>query len=161
MIDKPAVVFLNTNGVFLLIILAFSYFWFFKEEKKEALRVIFSVLIAGSLAIFLKELFNLPRPYAVDNLTPLAGLRQLSGFPSVHSALAFSVATSVSLRKKSFGLLLIVLAIIIGLGRILANVHYPIDVIFGVVIGVIIAVFIEQLRFPKLGRLAKIKKSRA
>jgi undecaprenyl-diphosphatase len=153
MIDRPLINFLNTDGVFILTLLALWYLWFVKREKMEAVRVIFSVFLAGLVAIVLKEMFGLPRPFMVSNVTPEAGLAIFSSFPSFHSAVAFSLAATVTFQKKRLGAALMFIAFLIGLGRILANVHYPEDVFFGVVIGIVIAALTQNLfKNPRLDR---------
>jgi len=147
MIDSVVIRFLNTSGVFLLVLGALVYLWWIEKEQREALRVLFSVLAAGLVVILLKELFLVPRPFEVERADPLAGLTVLSGFPSFHSALAFSVATTVAFRRRGVGILMMLLALMVGVGRVLANVHYPMDVMVGVIIGVVIATTIHEVRF--------------
>lgn len=144
MINKPFVVFLNTNGVFFLIGIALVYLWFVRREKNEVFRVLASVLVASVVALTIKELFEVPRPFMIGPTEAMAGLTQLSSFPSMHTAIAFSVATTVSFRGRRFGILLFLVAGLIAFGRILANVHYPVDIFFGIIIGVTISHFIEN-----------------
>lgn len=139
MINSEWVRFLNTNGVFVLVGTAMIYLWVVEKERGIALKVMMSVVVAGVLAVVLKELFMLPRPFAIEEKSAMAGLTALSGFPSFHSALAFSAATTVTLRKKNFGIILMILAGLVCVGRVMANVHYPVDVLAGVIIGVMVA----------------------
>jgi membrane-associated phospholipid phosphatase len=145
MINEPLIVFLNTDGVFLLIFFALCYLWFVEGEKKEATWVMLSVFLAGIVAVAFKEIFALPRPFLLTNKAPEAGLAFLYGFPSLHSALAFSLATTVTFTKKRMGAILMFLAFLIAVGRVAARVHYPEDVFFGVVIGVVMAALIQNI----------------
>lgn len=147
MINYAWVRFINTNGVFILVIIAIAYLWFIKKEQDEAVRVVLSVLIASVFALVIKELFLIPRPFAVNREAALAGLTQFSSFPSVHSAIAFSAATTVTFQGKRFGLVLVALAGVLAFGRVLANVHYPIDIMAGIMIGILISHLIENTSF--------------
>ncbi len=64
--------------------------------------------------------------------TPLQG-----GLPSGHAALAFSIATSVSLTTKDpiISLLTIALAIMVSHSRLLLNIHSLREVVFGALTG--------------------------
>jgi membrane-associated phospholipid phosphatase len=54
--------------------------------------------------------------------------------------LAATIASIVFLKSKTFGLFLWLLAILVGLGRILALVHHPIDIIASAVIAIVATV---------------------
>jgi undecaprenyl-diphosphatase len=132
MINYPVIRLLNTFGVFILVAAAIYYLWFIKKEEDEAVRVVISVLVASAFAISLKEFFNTPRPFFVSKETAMAGLSQLPSFPSLHSAIAFAAATSVTFQGKKFGIFLLFAASLLAAGRVLANVHYPVDIFFGI-----------------------------
>lgn len=139
--------FLNTVGVFIFVAAIFTYLLFIQKNRREALEVLLSVIIAGIASILLKELFSEPRPFLMSTKEPLAGLDYMSSFPSFHTSLAFAAATTVFYRQKTLGTILLIIGLIIGIGRILANVHYPIDIAFGILIGVLTALFFEQFKF--------------
>lgn len=147
MINDPFIVFLNTQGIFLLIIFVVVLEWFVLKKREIALHAIFSVITAFVIAIVLKELFNVPRPFSMPGVESRAGLTQLSSFPSIHSALAFSLATTVALHQKYFGVFFLVIAALISIGRVAASVHYPMDIAFGVLIGVLVGVFFDRVHF--------------
>lgn len=141
MLADPLVVFFNTYGFFLLLLCAF---WIsLKEKNRDKLtqQLLFSVFFAIVASIFIKTLFGTPRPFMENGSEVFAGLARSSSFPSSHTAVAFAAATSIALSRKRMGVILLVFAIMIGWGRIIANVHYPVDVLFGVVIGVSLAMF--------------------
>lgn len=142
-------VFLNTYNVFVLVALVLIYFWFINKQKAETIRIFLSVFFAAVISLLLKYSFSYPRPFEVENTRALAGLSTSPSFPSLHTAIAFAAATNVTFHKRSVGIILLFIALVIGLGRILANVHYPMDIFTGVIIGVSLAVFIETLYLPQ------------
>lgn len=153
---NPIIVFANSIGVFIFIAAAVIYVWI-RGRRELALHTLFTVGIAGIITIVLKELFLTPRPFIVNGEEPLAGLAYLSSFPSAHAAVAFAAATTIALHSSRLGLFLIVIAGFIGLGRVAADVHYPIDIAFGVLVGVTIALFFEHVHiYPKRKNKARL-----
>ena len=90
----------------------------------------------------------------VNPITPIAvaiaGLAGLASFPSTHTALAFSLATTVALHQPYLGVFLLVISALIGIGRVAANVHFPVDIAFGVLLGVLVGVFFDQIHFKNI-----------
>jgi undecaprenyl-diphosphatase len=142
--------FLNTHGVFILIFVVLFYMWFIRRSKEETIHIIVAIFVAGAASLFLKEIFNIPRPYIVYDLEPQAGFSvRTASLPSLHTTLAFALATIVTLHQRKLGICLFVLASIIGFGRIVAHVHYPIDVAFGAIVGSVFALLVENIRLPR------------
>ncbi len=65
-------------------------------------------------------------------------------FPSAHTTLAFSLAVTIFLHDKKVGFWYLLGALLIGTARVLANVHFPIDIVGGAFIGTFTAVLIEK-----------------
>lgn len=107
-------------------------------------------LLAGSIAWFtaqlVKWLHHTPRPFEINGATTFTLWAKPDGsFPSGHTALAFALATSILLHRRNLGLIFIAAALLVGTGRVLSNVHYPIDIIAGAAIGVTTALFFHRL----------------
>ena len=126
------------------------YEYFVVREKEVATHALFSVATTLVVTIILKELFLVPRPYMQMGIEPEAGLAIFSSFPSAHAALAFALATSVGLHQKRIGIFCLVIASLVAIGRVAAFVHYPIDIAFGVLVGVLVAVFFDTIHFSKV-----------
>lgn len=138
--------FLNTHGVFVLFIFVLGYLWFWEKSKEEVKHILVASIIAGVVALLLKELFDVPRPYLTQGVLPLAGYSvRTSSLPSVHTTLAFALATTVALHQRRSGIIILLIAALIGFGRIVAHVHYPVDVALGAVVGTATALAIEKL----------------
>jgi len=61
------------------------------------------------------------------------------GFPSDHTSGAFAIAVALLLRHRVSGWVALVLATLIGVGRVMIGVHYPSDVVAGAVLGTLCA----------------------
>ena len=122
-----------------------------KIKKEQALHAFISSIVAWLTAEMLKSLTETTRPFIVNGADPLT-LTVPNGhsFPSAHTAVAFAIAVTIWLHDRSVGYVFILLAVLVGVGRILANVHYPIDIIGGAVVGIVVAVLIENIHPEKL-----------
>ena len=102
-----------------------------------------------STGMILRKIVKEPRPDDPENLT---------SFPSGHSLFAFTSAITLllCLRKKKYGIIAIVFAVLIACGRLLANRHYPVDVIVSSLIGCI-SVLISFYGLAVINRVFKLK----
>ena len=114
----------------------------FKKTRQTGL-----VMAAAMLCCFifgnviLKNVIGRPRPYVVDpNIVLLVKPSLESGsFPSGHTMNAFSATFVLILRQEKFYGLALALAIIIAFSRIYLMMHFPTDVLGGIVIAYIAA----------------------
>ena len=93
--------------------------------------------------IALKNIVARTRPYeVVEGLTLLVGKAHDYSFPSGHSCASFASAFAIfKLAPKKYGIPAIVLASLIAFSRLYVGIHYPTDVIAGILIGIISALF--------------------
>ncbi len=136
----PVVTLFGEDGIFwiciTLVLLCFN-----KTRKAGfvmALSVILGFLI-GNLT--LKPLVARSRPYWIDNNVNLLvkGLSDYS-FPSGHTLVCFECAVSLLMCKyKKAGVAALVLGFAVAFSRVYLYVHYPTDVIAGVVLGSLFA----------------------
>lgn len=96
-----------------------------------------ALLIAKTLGLFV----HTERPFVAHGVAPKASFLQNGGFPSDHVLLVFTITLVVWAVTKNVGLslLLLVLSILVGLGRVLALVHTPLDVAGGIICAVVAA----------------------
>jgi len=121
-----------------------------KMRKEQALHAIFAIIVAWSVSYIIKSLFPTLRPFYINGNPPLTlTIPKDSAFPSEHETIAFAMAVSVFLHNKKVGLLLLIGAIFVGIGRLLGNVHYFVDIIGGAFIGSISAIAIKRLHLFK------------
>lgn len=126
----------------LAISLILALVWFFARTKKNlrvriALFGLFSLCLSFVLSLIAAKLYNDPRPFAVGHFTPLITHSFDNGFPSDHTLPSATVAAIVWKYDKKAGTILLILAIIIGVARVLVGVHHVIDIIGSVVIAIV------------------------
>ena len=125
-----------------------------ENAKKIAILGLLALFISNGIAYILKPLIAEPRPFlALSNVDLLTPESEIYSFPSGHTTSSFAVATviglkySFMLKDKKYRLIypLIAFAALIGFSRVYIGVHYPLDVVFGAIIGTICALLVLKL----------------
>ena len=118
-----------------------------RKTRRCAYTMVLSYLIVFGLGQFvLKDLVARVRPCQIDQTIALLVERPTSySFPSTHTAWAFAAATSVFLHHKKAGIAVLVLAALIAFSRLYLFVHFPSDVLGGIVLGVAAALIAKVL----------------
>lgn len=93
-----------------------------------------SYLVAGDF--ILKPLFARPRPCDVNTaVTILVKRPHGHSFPSGHTASAFAAAFALCRQDRKLGSPALILAVFIAFTRLYLYVHFPTDILGGVVLG--------------------------
>jgi undecaprenyl-diphosphatase len=117
----------------------------FIERLKEIFRVIIACGVAWLLAEVLKLFFKTPRPpLALHNVHALFSETGYA-FPSGHAIFFSAIAVSLYFINKKVGYWFIFFALLIGLARITAGVHFPMDILGGFIIGSLVAYFMKNV----------------
>lgn len=127
--------------------------WFIdgKIKKEQVVHALFACLFAWIIAALIKHFFPTLRPFVVNGGETGVILRPTDGaFPSEHTTLAFALAITVFMHDRKIGWFFLIGALTVGIARVLANVHYPIDIIGGAFLGTLVAVIVEKLHFLDL-----------
>jgi undecaprenyl-diphosphatase len=120
-----------------------------QKKLKEIFYVFFSVIAAWLVSLVLKIILKIPRPFIeFNNVLPLLRPTDYS-FPSGHSAFFMATAVAIFLCHKKAGYFFILSALLIGIARIIAGVHYPVDILGGFIFGGILSYLILKL-FKKI-----------
>lgn len=120
---------------------------FFKKTRRAGIAVLLSYLLVFGVGQYvLKDWIARPRPCHLDETVSLLVARPASySCPSTHSAWAFAAATSVLLYFRKWGIVTMIVAALIGFSRMYLFVHFPSDVLFGAVLGVLLAIAAVKL----------------
>ena len=118
-----------------------------KKYRKCGLQVAVAMLltfIVGNL--ILKNMIHRDRPCWIDpSITLLVKSPSDFSFPSGHSMNGFTASVSILLCDKKLGIPAVILAAAIAFSRLYNFVHFPTDVIAGIVIGIVSALFVNYL----------------
>jgi undecaprenyl-diphosphatase len=111
--------------------------------------VVFAVLavaVADWFAIGLKAVFDVERPSArYSEPKTLVPAPHDGSFPSGHAATSFAAATVLSIARPRWAPAFYLLALAIGFSRVYVGVHYPLDIVGGAVLGIVVAIGLRML----------------
>lgn len=129
-----------------------SLFKLSKKEKRSI--IIFGAIVLPLIyltAVIAGHLYNNPRPFVVEHFVPLIPHGDDNGFPSDHTLLASAIASIWTIYNRRIGLILWGAALLIGIARVYAGVHHPIDIIGSALIAAVLTsglyVLIRRLKF--------------
>lgn len=111
-------------------------------------------IIASGIRLFYKH--ARPDPETLLELQLLLIRETQPSFPSGHTIFVFALATAVFLYNKKVGLWFYGAALLIGFSRIFVGVHWPLDILGGIVLGVPTTLLCDKL-YRKYKHLLGIK----
>lgn len=114
-----------------------------KKTRYCGITLLFSLAL-GALAgeLILKNIVQRLRPCQVNDAILLAIAAPNSfSFPSGHTCASFCATTVLFIYKKSAGICALLLAITIAFSRMYLFVHFPTDIIGGIILGVTAGIF--------------------
>jgi undecaprenyl-diphosphatase len=127
-------------------------------------------MIWAPIAAAIALLVNQPIVHAVAEKRPFAVMPHTltlihhaadPGFPSDHATASGALAIGIVLAHRKWGIAALILAALVAFSRVYVGVHYPVDVLAGLVLGGLVAGFGYFLAVPLLERLvAVIERSR-
>ena len=141
LLDK-VIVFFAVYFSYMVVILALGYFFFYRQSWREFFFVFFSVALAGALSKLFKFLIHTPRPIMVLPDIHTLFLKDSFAFPSDHAAVFAALGFSIFFLNRRAGYVFIIFALLIGLARIIAGVHFPIDILGGFILGTLTSYFV-------------------
>ena len=127
--------------------------WFIdgRIKREQVIHALMSCLVAWAVVVTIKYFFPTLRPFVTNGKEVDVIVKPFDGaFPSWHSAVAFALSVTVFMHERKVGWWFLLAALLIGVSRVIANVHYPADIIGGAFIGTIVAVIIEKTHLFRL-----------
>ena len=128
------------------------YLYYILKKKDEALYAFYSVLLGLCINQVIGIFYFHNRPF-MDGIGKVISYHlEDNSFPSDHTTFMLSIAFSLFFSKndKKLGLVLIVIGIIGASFRVFIGVHYPLDIIGGIVVGVVSAILIYKVQHKVL-----------
>lgn len=111
-----------------------------RKRWRAAGLLLLSALLIESLFcnVILKNMFTVPRPFDIRTGIDLLIPKPMDySFPSGHTGASFAAVTALFLSKYKYWAVALVLAVLISFSRLYLYVHYPTDVLGGIVLGVL------------------------
>ncbi len=102
------------------------------------------ILVPLSVLVFvtiLRDVIDRPRPYTKMDFEPFLKVKEAGrSFPSRHSASAMVIALAFLYLRPAAGIVMLVLAALVGVSRVVTGMHYISDVLAGILIAALAAV---------------------
>ncbi len=127
---------------FFIVVIGWLY-W--NISKREGFKLSAAVIFSAIVNEILKVAFHTLRPF--EKLDYIKGKRISTAngysFPSGHTqgATAFFITLAQIVRQRWFSIIAIIMLLLVGLSRIYLGVHWPVDVIGGIVLGIVLSYF--------------------
>jgi undecaprenyl-diphosphatase len=131
------VVFLASYLIFAVVLLAILAAYRTKKRREFIVALVLAGIIAWDLSAIAGSLFYNPRPFVSQNIEPLVAHGPDNGFPSQHTVLAMTLSAVIYFYWRRLAIMAFVLTLLVGAGRVWADVHSWIDIMGGLAIGAI------------------------
>ncbi|HEY0317500.1 MAG TPA: phosphatase PAP2 family protein [Solirubrobacterales bacterium] len=140
-VEDPLLFYVNVSEVLFIAALAIVFLaargprlagW-----RRASVAAVLSAGVALAIGKVISEIVDRARPFVADphGVHLFAGHAADPGFPSDHATAAFAIAVAILLRKRGWGIVALVAATVLSVGRVALGVHYPSDVLAGAALG--------------------------
>ncbi len=132
-----------------------------RDKRRELKMIVFAIASAILSRLIITEIiryfYHHFRPFEVFNFAPMI-YDYASSFPSGHAAFFFALATVIFLFHKKWGIVYFLGSFIIVLSRIMAGIHWPLDILGGMVVGIGSAILLASFTIWRTKRQIVITK---
>lgn len=135
------IIFFGTYFIYivLIIFLYFAYCAYKKRRNVATLTPYLGALVASVVSYGVVDAIRLfyhhARPFVTFNIQHLLTDSAYS-FPSAHTTVLFALATATYFFNKKLSYFIFIAGVIVGFARIAGGVHYPSDILGGMLIGI-------------------------
>ena len=134
---------------------AFLYFSLYMFRIKYAIlyfaRAAAAVFICIFVFLYIKSFFSRMRPYKKHDKVPIMYPPDKHSFPSGHTMIGFAISFSVGSYSFGSAILFYTIASLIAFSRVYVGLHYPLDVICGIVLGSVIGMLTNMAFYYIIG----------
>ena len=134
---------------------AFLYFSLYMFRIKYAIlyfaRAAAAVFICIFVFLYIKSFFSRMRPYKKHDKIPIMYPPDKHSFPSGHTMIGFAISFSVGSYSFGSAILFYTIASLIAFSRVYVGLHYPLDVICGIVLGSVIGMLTNMAFYYIIG----------
>lgn len=153
-------IWLDTIGIFFAkyfgyILIAVVFLLLIKNRKKYFPMVMIgftsAIFARFGLVGLIRWMWDRPRPFVENHVNLLFDKFNQPAFPSGHAAFFFALSLGVYFYNKKAGLLFFVASFLISFARVFSGIHWPFDIIAGILVGIFSGWLVYSL-FMKLSR---------
>lgn len=140
--------FLASNYALIISVALLVYLFEHKDKLKGVSDLIVVIITAGTAwtaATYLKLFFHTLRPFEVFPSVVTLVSQNGFAFPSGHAAFFMAIATSLWFYHKRLAIFFGISAILIGISRVIAGIHFPIDILGGLALGFILGMIMPLI----------------
>lgn len=116
----------------------------FPKTRKIGITALAAIAVSFILSqLVIKNIVGRVRPFEYFNWNlalMLVDIPHDSSFPSSHTSVSIAAAFAIFFCDKKFGIPAIIIAVLVSFSRLYLFVHYPSDVLAGIVLGTIVSV---------------------
>ena len=132
------IVIIAKYALFLSLVIT-AYVWLRLPRQKKWELVVWA-LLGGAIAFALVKLGGAlyfdQRPFVTHHVAPLFPHAPDNGFPSDHTLASMFLAVCVLFYSRRWGVVLVAISLLLGVARLAAHVHRPIDILGAIVMAV-------------------------
>ena len=131
--------------------LLLPFFYLFFKDYKKNLFLVGEALFAAFFARYvvcelIRYIVPRERPFNIlEESKLLLPLTENASLPSGHVSFLFALATVAFFYNKKLGGVLLGLSFLVGISRVYAGVHWPSDILAGVLVGILCGFFIYHI----------------
>ena len=141
----PKITFLGEAGLFWILLAILFLLW--KPRRRCGMKML-AGLAGGFLlwSVGLKKIISRPRPCWInEGMEMLIRIPRDFSFPSGHSVAGFTAAVIIFRHNRRWGIPALILAALIAFSRLYLYVHFPTDVLAGILIGILTGIAADVL----------------
>lgn len=148
-LDKVMIWLTSYGPLIYMAVLAAFYLYGVYRKDKIFREIAVNTLAVTGISLFFGFIIGIfyyePRPFVTNKVNLLMPHAPDTSFPSDHSLGTMSIALGINNCYKVYGTILIMLSLLVGLSRVYAGAHYPLDVV-----GSYLIVFVVNYLYKRL-----------
>lgn len=127
-----------------------QYTWpVLKKRLGEAGTILTSAFLSWSFVTILKNIFSSPRPFITfTDIRTLFPYGSYDSFPSGHATFFAALGVALYMYHRGIGTFYLVCALLIGISRVVAGIHFPLDIVVGFMLGALTSFFVYKALRP-------------
>ena len=115
------------------------------KERKAFIISLLAIPVSILLIKIIHLIYFEPRPFITHQFLPLVAETNDASFPSRHATIMAIFAFASIYYKHQWNFLIVILMALVGISRIYVGVHYPIDIIGGILTGLFSLIITKQI----------------